>query len=224
MTHQRRVLGMTSAQIGILIGLGAAACLLFAVTGWLVMRGGNNPAPAATRGPQITATPFVLATITPTLTATAVPYEQLIPDGWVQHKTELMEIWLPSDFKPASKDADQELKLTVSNRKTSVYKMNVIVTYDALGTASVDTYIDTQLLTLEPTFRVVERRNVSLNGREAIRMVFEARVDTVDVDELVYVLQDGGTVWAVLYAAQINEFYEMLPIFEQSARTFRIVQ
>jgi hypothetical protein len=55
-------------------------------------------------------------------------------------------------------------------------------------------------------------------------MTFELRVETVDVNELVYVIQDGGTVWFILYAAQINEYYEMLPIFEQSAKTFRVVK
>jgi hypothetical protein len=96
--------------------------------------------------------------------------------------------------------------------------------YEPMGTDSLDTYIDHQLVAIDPTIRVVERRKVSLNGIESVRMVFEARVKTVDVNELVYVFQDGTTVWAVFYVAQINEFYEMLTTFEQSAKTFRIVR
>ena len=102
--------------------------------------------------------------------------------------------------------------------------MNVIVSYEPLNAESIDTYIDSQLLTVDPTIRVVERREISLNEMDAIRMVFEARVETVDVNELVYVIQDGDTAWAVLYAAQINEFYEMLPEFERSIKTFRILR
>lgn len=224
MTRQRRILGMTSAQIGILVGLGAAACILFAFTGWLVMRGGFQPAPAVTAVPQMTSTPFVIPTLTATVTPTLVPYEQLIPEGWTQHKTELVEIWLPANFKVSNLGVNEELALTVSNPKTSLYKMNVIVTYEPLGTNSLDAHIDNSFLQLEPSLRVVERRKVSLNETDAVRLVLEGRVEGIDVNELIYVIQDGSTAWAVLYIAQINEFYEMLPTFEQSAKTFRIIR
>jgi hypothetical protein len=224
MTRQRRILGMTTTQIGILIGLGAAACIMFAFTGWLAMRGGFQPAPAVTLVPQMTSTPFVLPTITVTVEPTPVPYEQLIPEGWTQHKTALVEIWLPSIFKVSNLDVNEELALTVANPKTSLYKMNVIVIYEPLGTNSLDDHIDSSFLQLEPLFRVVERRKVSLNETEAVRLVLEGRMDGTDVNELIYVIQDGSTAWAVLYIAQINEFYEMLPTFEQSAKTFRIIR
>jgi hypothetical protein len=215
---------MTTTQIGILVGLGAAACMLFGVTAWLVLRGGVRPAPAATLAPQTTSTPFVLPTITPTVTSTPVPYEQLIPEGWKQHKTALMEIWLPSNFKAAEKDSDEELRLLASNPKTSLYKMSVTVGYEPLVADSLDGYVDNRLSTMDSAIRVVERRKVSLNGTEAVRLVFEARIDAVDVNELVYVIQDGTTAWSVFYVAQINEFYEMLPTFEQSVKTFRVVR
>ncbi len=224
MAQQRRIMGMTTMQIGILAGLAAAACLLFAVVGWLVMRGGVRQAPAPTLAPQMTSTPHILPTITPTVTLTPVPYEQLIPEGWVQHKTALMEIWLPSNFKKAQKDSDEELRLTGSNPKTSLYKMSVTVSYEPLATDSLDAYVDNSLSKLDTALRVVERREVSLNATPAIRMVIEGKVEGVDVNELAYVLQDGTTAWAVVYVAQINEFYEMLPTFEQSAKTFRVVR
>lgn len=224
MTRQRRILGMTSTQIGILIALGAAVCILFAIAGWLAM-GGSIPLMArSTPVPQTTPTRVVMPTITATLSPTPVPYEQLIPQGWKQHKTDLVEIWLPSNFKKMGTDADEEIALIGSNSNTSLYQMTVTVMYEPMGTDSLDAYIDHQLVAIDPTIRVVERRKVSLNGIESVRMVFEARVKTVDVNELVYVFQDGTTVWAVFYVAQINEFYEMLTTFEQSAKTFRIVR
>ena len=224
MAHQRKLLGMTTLQIGVLAGLAAAVCILFIVVGWLMMRGGSRQTPAATTVPQMTSTPYVLPTITPTVTLTPVPYEQLIPEGWVQHETALMEIWLPANFKKAEKDPDEELRLIGSNPKTSLYKMTAIVGYQPLGTDTVDTYIDNIMLKADTRVRVVERRKVSLNGTDAVRMVLEARVDNIDLNELAYLIQDGGTVWVVYYVAQINEFYEMLPTFEQSVKTFRVVR
>ena len=224
MAQRRRILGMTTVQIGILAGLTAAVCVLFGIVGWLMMSGGLQRASVPTPVPQMTATPYVLPTLTSTVTLTPVPYEALIPEGWTQHKTELLEIWLPSNFKKADKDSDEELRLIASNPRISPYNMVVIIGYQPLGTDTVDTYIDNQVLKADPTIRIVERRKVSLNGTDAVRMVLEARVDTVDLNELAYLIQDGGTVWVVYYVAQINEFYEMLPTFEQSAKTFRIVR
>ena len=228
MSQNRKKPGMTSAQIGILIGLGAAACILFAVTGWLLF-GGSIQLPfsrvsESTPTPQLTSTPFVLPTLTPTLTPTPLPYEQLIPNGWKQFKTGLIELWLPDSFKTTDKDANEELAALGANSDSSLYRMRVSVSYEPLAGASLDEHLDAGLLKLDPQIRLVERRKVSLNSTEAVRMMLEMRVETVDVNQLVYVFQDGGTVWFVVYVAQINEFYEMLPLFEQSAETFRVVK
>jgi hypothetical protein len=42
---------------------------------------------------------IVIPTSTVTQTAAPIPYEQLIPEGWVQIKSELVEIWVPASFK-----------------------------------------------------------------------------------------------------------------------------
>ena len=172
----------------------------------------------------MTATPFVLPTLTPTATLTPVPYEQLIPAGWKQFKTTLVEIWLPPDFKSTTKDADEELAALSANSKNSLYKMRVSIGYKPLVGDSLDAYLDNEIAKLDPALRVVDRKKVSVNSTEAVRIMAEGRIQTVDVNELVYMFQDGGTVWAVTYVAQINEFYDMLPSFEQSAKTFRIVR
>ena len=228
MSQNRKYLGMTSAQIGILIGLGAAVCILFAITGWFML-GGNislpfSKAPDNTPTPQSTPTLIVLPTITPTATLTPIPYEQLIPNGWKQFKTELVEIWLPPSFKTTDKDVNEELALLGANTKSSLYKMRVSVLYEPLTGDSLDAYLDGGIAKMDPQARLVDRKNVSLNATEAVRMAFEMRVETVDVNELVYVIQDGSTVWFIIYAAQINEYFEMLPQFEQSAKTFRVVK
>lgn len=228
MTQNRKILGMTSTQVGILIGLAALVCILFAVILWM-MFGGNIQLPSfsspqITTTPQVTSTPVVLPTITPTATLTPVPYEQLIPNGWKQFKTELVEIWLPPYFKTVDKSEGEELSLQGVSSKNSLFNVLAAVSFEPLNGDSLDAHLDTALLKLDPMTRLTERRKVSLNSTDAVRMMFEARIQTVDVTQLTYAFQDGGTVWIVYYIAQINEFYELLPIFEQSVKTFRMAQ
>ncbi|HVF25901.1 MAG TPA: hypothetical protein VNA23_08430, partial [Anaerolineales bacterium] len=94
MIENRKYFGLTTSQLGVLGGLAVAACLVFALIGWFILRGGFSfsRSPVNTPTPQATSTPFVIPTITPTLTATPIPYEQLIPAGWTQHRTELVEL------------------------------------------------------------------------------------------------------------------------------------
>ena len=86
------------------------------------------------------------------------------------------------------------------------------------------TFLDVKIQSLPAEYRVVDRQKVLVNSVPAVRVVIESSVKNFDVNELVYVFQDGGTVWYVLYAAQINDFYENLENFEASARTFRLVK
>ena len=55
-------------------------------------------------------------------------------------------------------------------------------------------------------------------------IVLEMRVNNIDINDMVYVFQDGSTVWYVEYIAQITEFFDNLPVFEQSVKTFRPVK
>jgi len=236
MTQDRKTFGMTAAQLGILAGLAGLVCLLFGITGWLVFRGSFNlpfsQGPVNTLAPQVTATPFAIPTITPTGIPTPIPYEQLIPDGWTQHRTTLVELWLPPKFKPEGSEllgdtaslAIPELIFSGSASKSSLYRMVVAVSYEPLAGDSLNTYLDSELTKLPPEARVVERRKVLVNTTEAIRLTFEIRSNNVDINDLAYVFLDGSTVWYVEYAAQINEFYEMLPTFEESVLTFRVVR
>ncbi|NTW13349.1 MAG: hypothetical protein HGA30_08580, partial [Anaerolineales bacterium] len=52
----------------------------------------------------------------------------------------------------------------------------------------------------------------------------ELRANNIDINDMVYVFLDGDTVWYVEYVAQISEFFENLPVFEQSIKTFRPVK
>lgn len=236
MTQNRNYFGMTPTQIGILAALVGIVCLLFGLTGWLVLRGRFNPFAAGVQNTPIsqsTPTPFVMPTLLPTGTPTSVPYELLVPEGWAQFETGLVEIWLPAEFKqgdPSSfRDsadlATPELFMREADSTSSLYQMLVMVSYEPLTADSLDTYLDSEITKLPSAIRVAERRKVFVNSTEVVRFVFEIRSDNnIEINDMAYVFLDGSTVWYVEYVAQINEFYERLSTFEQSVKTFRIVR
>jgi hypothetical protein len=234
MQLNKKYFGMTLTQIRILAGLAGAACILFGLTAWLFLRGSFNRSPVGQGTPvsQSTATPWAIPSPAPTRTATPVPYEQLIPSGWVQFKTGLVELWLPADFQPgdpqlfnnSSNTGIGELILSSSRSDSSLYQTLVIVSYEPLTAESLDVYLDAEAAKIPANIRIAERKKVTLNSREAVRFVFETRYNSVDVNDLTYVFLDGGTIWYVEYVAQINEFFEMLSVFEKSVQTFRTVR
>ena len=233
MTENRKHFGMTASQLGILGGLAVAACLAFTLTGWFVFRGGSgfSRAPVNTPTPQATSTPFLIPTVTPTMTPTPIPYEQLIPAGWTQHRTELVELWLPSGFKSAGSGISGisgnsvllEMAMTGTSSDSSAYEMFVTVSFEPLTSDSLDTFVDSRLSNIPADINMAERRKILINSTEAYRLMFEGHSNTVSTNDLLFVFQDGSVIWYVRYSAEIKEFYEMLSTFEQSVKTFRIV-
>jgi len=233
MSRGRKYLGLTVQQLGILVGLAAFACLIFAVTGGLALRRGLgffSRSPQPTKVVPPTATIVVPPTITPTITLTPVPYEQLIPDGWTQHKTQLMELWMPPEYKDAapgvvSPVAGESVFLDlalVSSLSKSGYPVSVSVSYEPLTASTLDEFLRVKLSNIPPEANMVENQKVSINQKDAVRLMFEGKREYLDVNDLLFVFQDGGTVWYVKYSAEIKEFYEQLPNFEESVKTFRI--
>jgi len=233
MDPNRKYFGMTVTQIGILGGMALLVLCLFGVLGYLILGGGLNLGGKAQEipTPNPTATLVAIPTVTPTALPTAVPYEQLIPVGWTQHRTALVELWLPPDYKEPKTNnsglaplASSEITVSRPAAKASLYALWVIVSYEPLTTDSLDAFLDVKFTSLPSEYRVVDRRNGSVNSMPAVRVVIESRVKNQDVNELVYVFQDGGTVWYVVFAGQINDFYDNMEKFEASARTFRLVK
>jgi hypothetical protein len=70
-----------------------------------------------------------------------------------------------------------------------------------------------------------ERTKTSINTVPAVRLVFTGRKgNNTDINELIYVIQDGSVVWYVQYTAEITEYFNLLATFESSAKTFRVVK
>jgi len=239
MTRDRKYFGMTLQQLGILGGMLVVGCFLFCVVGILVLRRGvsaltsrpvqqvNTPAPQSL--PTLAVTP----TLAPTSTPTPLPYDQLIPAGWTQYKTALIELWLPTGFKKADPKAVtgisgnavvMELAL-ISTSKSYTYKPTISVSYEPLTTDTLEHFVDQKLANIPAEINLAERKKVSNNSVDAYRLLFEGRTGTnVNTNDLLFIFQDGGTVWYVKYSAEIVDFYELLSVFEQSVKTFRIVR
>ena len=232
MDQNRRYLGMTIQQIGILAGLAGALLLILCLGGFIVFRSGLNP-PGLSQQPTIESTPSLIVSPTPTFTPapTLIPYEQLIPEGWTQHLSSLAEIWMPPAYRDAKLKipkgavwvAQPDLVVSQPVSKSALYAKSMVISYEPL-TDNLDPFVDVKVQSVSPSARLVDRGRTTLNTGEAIKLVFETQVDTLAVNQLVYVIQDGGTVWYVLYMAQINEFYENIETFDDSIRTFRLIK
>lgn len=234
MMQDRKYFGMTVQQLGILGGLAVFACLLFGVTGWLFLRRGlglisQSPPDAPIIG--LTSTPFMLPTLSPTATLTPIPYEQLIPAGWIQHRTTLVELWLPPGFESTGTNANSAVsgnsvvqELSLAGESASANKIYVSVSYEPLPAGSLDAFIDSRLSNMPPEVNMSERRKVSINSTEVYRLMLEWQDSSVYTNDLFFIFLDGSTIWYVKYSAEIKDFYEMLSIFEESIKTFRIVR
>jgi len=235
MDGERKYFGMTMMQVGIIGGMVVVLLVLVCVGGYMVLRNRGQSAstqPMFTIAPTVTSVVVVQPTMTTTPLPTSLPYEQLVPAGWNQYKTPLVEIWLPNNFKLADKKTQNtsagfstpELLITEIPSKSSAYNMLVGVSWEVMTGDSLDTFIQDQFPALPYQAHVSDYRTVYVNSVEARRIVLELRVNNTDINDMVYVFQDGNTVWYVEYIAQIAEFFDNLPVFEQSIKTFRPVK
>src|SRR5512145_1774500 len=99
MDLNKKYFGMTVTQLGILAGLAGFALLLFCIVGYLMLGKLTGSSASHLATPTVSPQPTVTLVMTPTPTttpaATPLPYESLIPAGWVQYRTALFEIWMP---------------------------------------------------------------------------------------------------------------------------------
>ena len=235
MTRNKKYLGMTVTQLGVLAGLAGLVFLLFCIVGWLLIGRRFRAAQSAPPMPSLfaTATLVIPPTQTGTPAPTPLPYETLIPVGWVQYKSPLYEIWLPAGYKNAQPEhlvtglgnkPIVDLAVRGSYTAKSPNKIYVTVAYEPMTGSTFDEFLNQRITALGPM--VSERSRVDLNTIPAVRLVFTGHKgnNNTDINELTYVILDGTTVWYVQYTAELTEFYNLLTTFEASAETFRTAQ
>ena len=181
--------------------------------------------------------------------ATTQPSATPIP-GWEKFEGQGVELWLPEsfeggdlredleviverlrnlgpDFEPMAQMIEQNPSMYViwvfdSEVGPSGFLTNVTITTErVLSAMTLDTYMDIALGQLPDHFQVMERGIVTLGDHQAGRVVVEFALYGVVAKELMYVIKDGTTIWAITYATGVEVFTERLPIFEQSALTFK---
>ena len=193
MNTDGKYFGMTRMQIGILAGLAGVLLIIVCVGGWLVVRDrgaglANSSVPAVAS--TVTHVGAVMSpTITPTITLTPVPYDELVPPDWNQYKTSLVEIWMPNNFKVADKKTKDitanfgihDLLLAEVTSKASAYTMLVSVSYDLTTSDSLDALLDEKFPSIPYQARISDRRTVFVNTHEARRIVIEFKVENIDL-------------------------------------------
>ena len=198
---------------------------------------------------QDTPEPAPTATISPTPTQTLVPYESLIPDGWSQHKNQSIEIWLPSSFYETNIDVSvkelikkyrelgqdklaSDLKnstpayvfwMETKSPSEKLFKTRLTIHPVLMTGDDLDTFLDQEYNSERLYSTIVDSRAFEVGNYPARRTLIEANLGGLYVGYVSYAIYDGKIVWFVEGASHFNEFYTWLPIFDDSAHTFRFI-
>lgn len=206
---------------------------------------GGGGAPQATP----TATPGIL--LPPEWTPTAAVLASPAPD-WVMITGSGIELWLPREFAGGDPLANADSLLavarplgadyrpvveTIENPPSgmvllafSVVEPGVIVGVtrrDVPSGESLDFHLDRLLdvlLVQAPGMTVLNRETAPIGPYQAGRVVFEFTSFGAESKQLSYVIVDQGASWRISYISPRDTFDRQVPIFEQSARSFRLFE
>jgi hypothetical protein len=172
------------------------------------------------------------------------------PAGWKKFTGSGSEVHLPPAFEGGDPSADiqsvvERLRALGPDYETLAGALQAdpsafaVWVFDATGAASgfltnlnvvldkavagvtLKEYVDATVKQLPGDFRVASRKELRVNGREAVRLVIEFSVQDVKGSQLIYLVKDPAGIWAVTYSTSAEEFQTRLPDFEKSAATFR---
>ena len=234
MGKRRPVLVLCSLLLGIALGCGLTPEPTATPTA--------IPAPTAT--PTATLEPTTAPAVASGPTATPIP-------GWKKFEARGIEIWLPGSYEGGdpSQDLDviverlralgpdfaqtaQAIEQNPSAFVLWAFDSHVgdsgLLTSVTVGTEripsaiTIEVYLDMLAKQLPSQFRVVEQGIVPLDYYQAGRALIEFSIKGVNGKQVMYVIKEGNTIWAVNYTTSADEFDQKLPTFEQSARTFRM--
>jgi hypothetical protein len=172
--------------------------------------------------PSPTHTAFPSRTpILPTPTFTATTYASLIPEGWNQQKYEKVEFWVPADFEKNSKSEDL-IGLANKQPGTHAIHANVSLSKDTGILTDLDGYVQQGVKQFTQEVTYLEKKDFEIGTYEARRLRMEVIISNVPIEEAIYFIKDGDTVWIISGFSEITDFHDWLPIFDKIARTFRI--
>jgi len=205
-------------------------------------------APTATTKPTETPLPISTPTLVPTDTPEPTATPELMV-GWNKFEATGMEIWLPDGFEGGDlqKDLDvivsklkaigpefeQVASVIEANPNAFVmwafdidfgssgYLTNMnIIQEQVLSVVTLDMYLQALEQQIPSYLSITEQAPGQLDRYDSIRLVIDTDVSGVKGKELMYVIKDGNTVWAITFATSLDEFDQRLPAFEQSVLTF----
>lgn len=108
-----------------------------------------------------------------------------------------------------------------SQASKSGFLSNAAILTEPVGsTVTTDTYLDLLTKQLPSEFRVVERKQVTLEDYQAGQIVTEATISGVTAKQIMYAIKRGSNMWAVTFTTSAEEFEQRLPSFQQSINTF----
>lgn len=192
--------------------------------------------------PQSAEVPHPTATLQPTATPILV---------WKKFESGGVELWLPESYvggnldediefiaeklKSLGPDFEQMAQIIEQNPSSYIifavdsrvgdsgFLTNMNITKEkVLSAINLDIYLEAMSKQLPAPFQVIERDIISLGNYQAGRLVVEFTINGRDGKSLMYVIQDGNTMWCIAFGTGAEEFDQRLPTFEQSALTFAI--
>ncbi len=229
-TPKPRRFGMTQGQLAIVACLALIALGLIGFAGWTMfggsLSGGLIPGfPAQQEAPAtislVTWTPGPTQAPTSVSTATPVPYEALIPEGWIQFKSGKVEVWMPATFKKTD-PGDSLIAAIDTVQSESGFRPVVNLSKEIAAGKDMDAYIQDGLKNLPREMTYLERKKFTIGSYEAMRLRVETIIDDLPAESSIYLIKDGDTFWDITCTTYINDFYTWLPTFDKLARTFRL--
>jgi hypothetical protein len=201
--------------------------------------------------PADTATIAQTPTEASTPTITPIPRESLIPLGWVKLASGNVEIWLPptyvggdllgnraatiqtlnalgpyyGDAVAFAQNATADYLIYGVNTAASQYMVlaDMSVSFEPQPVADLEGYVANVRAALPAEIVVMETRRFTPPwGTAGIRWTLQSGQGGDQAMHALYFILNGDTVWWLQYTSYINDFYTLLPTFEQSARTFWI--
>jgi hypothetical protein len=172
-----------------------------------------------------------------------------IPPDWKQYTATPVELWAPAQFESVNVDSalqeridfyrgqgleflaarlendtfDYRFWFTFPQPETVTYGTHIILKADILPTFTLDEYMDEAYGAGLQGFQVVDRQEFDIEDLQAQRVLLDANLNGLAVNVAEYVITDEVNLWIISCGSRLEEFNTWLPVFDQVARSFRLL-